>query len=136
MNRIGKMFRFEAAHRITGHPKCGHLHGHSYRMEIVLRSETLNDSGMVIDFGDLSERMRPFIEMVDHSTLLSAKDPGEPGLSRVMRFPGEPTAEVLAEFFFKLVRSFYHPQMGAIVESVRVWETETSWAMYGISPML
>ena len=30
-------FKFSAAHKIAGHPKCGKLHGHNYRVRIWFR---------------------------------------------------------------------------------------------------
>lgn len=64
---IRKQFRFEAAHRLPNHTgKCGHLHGHSYRVEIAIEGEVSRDissssQGMVMDFAEL----RPIKEWID-----------------------------------------------------------------------
>jgi 6-pyruvoyltetrahydropterin/6-carboxytetrahydropterin synthase len=54
--RIAKTFTFEAAHHLSGLPeehKCARTHGHSYRVEIVLESEQLTETGFVDDFAEL-----------------------------------------------------------------------------------
>ena len=44
--RIGKLFKFEAAHRLPNHPgKCKNLHGHSYKLEVVVNGEVNFFSG-------------------------------------------------------------------------------------------
>lgn len=58
---ITKIFRFEAAHHLPDHQgKCARLHGHSYKLEVMLRgaikdSVGASDNGMVMDFGDISQ---------------------------------------------------------------------------------
>ena len=96
---------FDAAHRIAGHPgKCAWLHGHTYHLEVTVSSPTLNPLGMVMDFDDLRDAVRKAVlDLWDHSTLLAADDPLGPAISavqreapdRVVRLPGQPTAEVL-----------------------------------------
>lgn len=97
---------FDAAHRIAGHPgKCAWLHGHTYHLEVTVSSPTLNPLGMVMDFDDLRDVVqKAVLDLWDHSTLLAASDPLGPAISaiqheapdRVVRLPGQPTAEVLA----------------------------------------
>jgi 6-pyruvoyltetrahydropterin/6-carboxytetrahydropterin synthase len=52
--QIRKSFTFEAAHLLPHHPgKCARLHGHSYRLEVVLEGPLQNEgpaTGMVEDF--------------------------------------------------------------------------------------
>jgi 6-pyruvoyltetrahydropterin/6-carboxytetrahydropterin synthase len=96
---------FDAAHRIAGHPgKCAWLHGHTYHLEVTVSSPTLNPLGMVMDFDDLGDAVRKAVlDLWDHATLLAADDPLGPAISavqheapdRVVRLPGQPTAEVL-----------------------------------------
>ena len=48
MYRISKIFTFEAAHYLPHVPpghKCGQLHGHSYRLEIILQGELDEEKG-------------------------------------------------------------------------------------------
>jgi len=46
-------FQFSAAHYIPNHPKCGVVHGHTYKVEIFLEGEL--SKGMLIDYGVLKE---------------------------------------------------------------------------------
>lgn len=57
--RIGRTYRFESAHYLPlvpdGH-KCKNLHGHNYRMEIVLQGK-LDARGFVTDFAEIDQMM-------------------------------------------------------------------------------
>lgn len=57
---------FEASHRIPEHPKCGKLHGHTYKVTVVLSvmKPTLR-SGMILDFGVIKKLLDRF----DHTYL-------------------------------------------------------------------
>ena len=54
--RLGVTDHIDCAHLLPGHPKCGHLHGHTYRVEVVVEGEMKD--GMVLDFADLKARIR------------------------------------------------------------------------------
>ena len=50
--RIGRSYRFESAHHLPHLPdghKCKNLHGHNYRLEVVVRGR-LDERGFVRDF--------------------------------------------------------------------------------------
>lgn len=69
---IVRHYTFSAAHRIEGHPKCGRLHGHNYRVmvELITKNDPL-PGGMVMDFGDLDNLVRPIVERLDHHYIIS-----------------------------------------------------------------
>ena len=55
---------FDSAHFLRGYNgKCANLHGHTWRVEVTVGSDTLTASGeqrgMVIDFADLKNMRRP-----------------------------------------------------------------------------
>ena len=54
--KLGVTEYVDSAHFLPGHPKCGPLHGHTYKVEIVIEGKTTN--GMVIDFADLKRSLR------------------------------------------------------------------------------
>ena len=60
--RITKQFKMEVAHRLTSSysTRCQSPHGHSYLMEVTLESEHLNEDGMVMDFGEVKDKMNHF----------------------------------------------------------------------------
>jgi 6-pyruvoyltetrahydropterin/6-carboxytetrahydropterin synthase len=66
---IFKEFRFEAAHRLPNVPeghKCARLHGHSFVVGVYVDGPVGDDSGWVMDFGDLSAVFMPIYEQLDH----------------------------------------------------------------------
>lgn len=67
---ISKEFRFEASHILPKHPgKCSRLHGHSWRLEVTVQGSVHHDSGFVMDYGQLSAKVNPLIEELDHRHL-------------------------------------------------------------------
>ena len=65
---ITRRFRFEAMHWLPDHPKCGWPHGHSYILEVTVAGP-INESGMVVDFGELKNMMAPILKDLDHGCL-------------------------------------------------------------------
>lgn len=72
--KVSKRFRWEAAHRLPWHTDgCQHLHGHSYVMWIELDGEP-DKRGMVIDFKDIKEVIKPLVDAWDHAILVDESD--------------------------------------------------------------
>jgi 6-pyruvoyltetrahydropterin/6-carboxytetrahydropterin synthase len=93
------------------HP-CARTHGHNYVVEVSLKAPTLDETGFVLDYGDL----KPFKEYID-STL------DHRHLNDVLPF--QPSAENLARHFFDWCKARW-PQTAA----VRVSETPKTWSEY------
>lgn len=107
--RIGRTYRFESAHHLPHLPeghKCKNLHGHNYRLEVVVRGK-LDHRGFIKDFAEIDAELAPLIKLVDHRLLNDV-----PGLEN-------PTAEIIAAWFFDHI---------ADCESVRVYENDECWA--------
>ena len=107
--RIGRTFRFESAHHLPNLPaghKCRNLHGHNYRIEIVVAGR-LDARGFVKDFAEIDAEVMPLLTQVDHKLLNDVA-----GLEN-------PTAEVIAAWFLKRISD---------CESVRVYENDDCWA--------
>lgn len=72
---LKKKFTFEAAHYLPNHDgKCQRLHGHSWIGWVVLEGEELQrkgpKQGMLVDYGDVSARLKPLVdEYLDHHHL-------------------------------------------------------------------
>ena len=121
---ITKEFSFEAAHRLEGHPKCGRLHGHSYRVIFELQAEDLNENDrMVLDYADL-DPIKQFIDnTLDHRYLVGlellglkggdpiylAADPLWVAVCDVYRT----TAEEMSKWLFNIWKDAY-PQLTAV----------------------
>jgi len=78
----------ESAHYIPGHPKCGQIHGHSYKLRAEIGGKT-NLNGMVVDFGDVKKVLRQF----DHRCINDVAR--EKNIEQLVI----PTAENLASYF-------------------------------------
>ena len=67
---LRKEYGFEAAHFIYNHPgKCRNLHGHSYKLFVSLEGQVNPETGMIIDFDDLSKVVQKVIQQLDHRFL-------------------------------------------------------------------
>jgi 6-pyruvoyltetrahydropterin/6-carboxytetrahydropterin synthase len=62
--RLGITDYIDCAHLLPGHGKCGRLHGHTYRVEVVVEGEARD--GMVLDFAQLKAQVRSVLGRYDH----------------------------------------------------------------------
>lgn len=131
MYSVTRELSFCYGHRLLEYDgKCRHLHGHNGRAVLTLEAPSLDDVGMVVDFGRLKRVVGSWIdEHLDHKMLLHRDDP----LLPLLRQQGEPvfvldvnpTAENIARLIFE-----YAAQQGFPVVEVRLWETDTCYATY------
>lgn len=135
---ISREYWFSAAHRIEGHPKCGRLHGHNYKVVVVLGADRLAD-GMVLDYGILDSIVKPIIETLDHRylvsdsnlmnrdlyALISLQDGRQDGVRLPIEFS---TAECLAKYLFHEILGKF--VKGFTVSYIEIWETPKSVARY------
>jgi len=66
--KLGITDHIDCAHFLLGHPKCGQLHGHTYKIEIIIEGEKGSD-GMVLDFDQMKEHLQSVLEEYDHRSL-------------------------------------------------------------------
>jgi 6-pyruvoyltetrahydropterin/6-carboxytetrahydropterin synthase len=69
---LRKTFQFEAAHLLPRLPeshKCRRLHGHSFKVEIVVSGDCDPALGWVMDYADISAAFRPIRDQLDHRYL-------------------------------------------------------------------
>ena len=119
MFRIGVMRTFSAAHLLRGYQgKCESLHGHNWKVEIEVESEKLDSLGMVMDFGVLKEHLDGVLSELDH-TLINDHPYFE---------EHNPSSEHLSRYLHERLSAQIEPP--AKVASVKVWESESSWAVY------
>ena len=124
MYRIGKRFRFEAAHSLPRLPdghKCKRDHGHSYQVAVILEAPKLNAFDFVVDYGDLDWFKMLIDERYDHRNLNEVFDEIY-GVGEVMT-----TAENLARHFYEIVAPAY-TKLARV--TVRVNETVNTFAEY------
>lgn len=114
--RLSKAFTFEAAHDLPTFPeghKCRRLHGHSFRIEIVVAGEVDETQGYLIDYGEVKRICKPVIDGLDHRYLNEID-----GLEN-------PTSEMLARWLWQRIK----PQL-ALLDAIIVYETCTASAEY------
>lgn len=69
---IYKEFHFDAAHYLPMTPpthKCHDLHGHTYTVILYVKGAISEDTGWVIDFGDIKASFKPILDILDHKCL-------------------------------------------------------------------
>jgi len=114
---LRKTFQFEAAHLLPLLPKthkCRRLHGHSFKVEIVVAGECDPTLGWLMDYADISDAFKPLWEKLDHRFLNEV-----PGLKN-------PTSEAVAIWIWTRLK----PKLPLLTEVV-VAETCTARAVYG-----
>lgn len=131
MYTVTETVHFCYGHRLLEYQgKCIHPHGHNGKVEIELAADGLDPLGMVVDFSEIGDAMKGWIDAtLDHRMLLRQDDP----LCEVFRSLGEPfyamqvnpTAEAIARAIYDEARRRRFP-----VREVRLWETESSVASY------
>jgi 6-pyruvoyltetrahydropterin/6-carboxytetrahydropterin synthase len=134
MYTIRKLFRFEMAHQLSKafSTACSEqIHGHSYVCEVFFRSDTLDDTGMIIDFGEVKAKIKDYIDSWDHSLVMPSDMPEE-YLNCLKKFNKNlrivnynPTAEAMAKDMYLTIKKEI-PQ----ISKVRLHETVTGWAEY------
>ena len=85
---VTKTIEFCYGHRLLDYDgKCRYLHGHNALLEVDIESDSLDGLGMVMDFGDVRDRVKGWIDAnLDHRMLLCRRDPIAPILTKM----GEP----------------------------------------------
>ncbi len=127
MLSITKLFNFESAHWLVGHPSCGQIHGHSFRLEVTV-SGPVNGQGMIVDFSTLKEVVQPFVDMLDHLTINNVVKLGN-GLGGGWQ---NPTAERLLLWFVSkitqgMIERPYWPKKVTLYR-LRLYETAKNFA--------
>ncbi|HET7853636.1 MAG TPA: 6-carboxytetrahydropterin synthase QueD [Candidatus Methylomirabilis sp.] len=141
--RVSRTFEFDAAHRVLGHAgPCAYLHGHRYRLQVVVEAPDLNALGMLIDFGEIKRIVNEqLVSKWDHAALFRYDDPLVPAVQRaqpdaperVITLPDNPTAEVMAKTAFREIAKAL-PE-GLTLSEVTLWETPDSSASVNLGDL-
>lgn len=120
MFEISVEYVFAAGHALRGYKgKCENVHGHNYKVKVTVAGRDLNSTGLLMDFVELRAALKQLAERLDHRFLndLSPFD------------QLNPSAENLAKYFCEGLEPQVRAQ-GLSVESVTVWETDTTSATF------
>ncbi len=81
---------FAAAHSLRGYRgQCENLHGHNWKVQVVLKAEALDGLGMVMDFKEVKCALGEILEGFDHKHLnelasFKEENPTTENVSRVL----------------------------------------------------
>ena len=105
--RLGITEYIDCAHFLPGHPKCGNVHGHTYRVDVTIEGD--HRGGMILDFNDLKSQTREVLQRYDNRHW-----------NDVLEFP---TVENICELLStQLKERINFPLV------IRVWEGSGKWA--------
>ncbi|MCP4154024.1 MAG: 6-carboxytetrahydropterin synthase [bacterium] len=102
--------KFSSAHFLDYYKgKCERMHGHTFQVEVYLKVDKLDKSGIAIDFAEIKTYLKELLP--DHVVLNEL-------------FDFSPSAENLSRYFYHKIKEKYP------VSRVMVWESETAGAVY------
>ena len=113
---IYKDFSFDSAHRLPNVPdghKCGRLHGHTFKLRVVVSGPVGAETGWIMDFGDIKSAVKPLYDRLDHNYLNDIE-----GLEN-------PTSEVMVQWIWQQLKPIM-PQLSRL----ELKETCTSGCVY------
>ena len=140
---IRKLFKFENAHivRDCTTQRCSeNIHGHSYKIEVLLESNYLDDGQMVYDFGLTKRYIKELIDSFDHAITLWSKDDKnyieamKTYSNRWVELPVSPSAEQFSRVIYLMVErvlactDMQNGEREVKLHSIIVHETETGYA--------
>ena len=140
---IRKLFKFENAHivRNCSTLKCSeNIHGHSYKIEVLLESNYLDHGQMVYDFGLTKLYIKELIEAFDHAITLWSGDSSDyvadmkRHSKRWIELPVSPSAEQFSRVIYLMVErvlactGMVNGERNVKLHSIIVHETETGYA--------
>ena len=140
---IRKLFKFENAHivRNCSSDRCRRsIHGHSYKVEVLLEAHALDHGQMVYDFGLMKGTIKDVIDAFDHAICYWDKDDAEyirlcqQFSARWIAMPVSPSAEQFARLFFVLIDAILkqtvmkNGEADVTLHSVIAHETDTGYA--------
>ncbi len=140
---IRKLFKFENAHivRDCSTQRCSeNIHGHSYKVEVLLESNYLDNGQMVYDFGLTKLYIKELIDSFDHAITLWSGDDKEyiesmkKYSNRWVELPVSPSAEQFSRVIYLMVErilactNMQNGEREVRLHSIIVHETETGYA--------
>lgn len=122
MYRLMIESHFAAAHQLRGYEgKCEALHGHNWRVQIMVKTDVLNSIGIGVDFKILKDILKEILDQLDHTFL------NEIDTFREINPSSENLAsKIFQEFSESLVDE------SAQIEWVKVWESDNACAQYSM----
>jgi len=107
-----------SAHQLHGYDgPCKDMHGHTWKVEIVVMGNTLDAVGLLADFKILKAKLKEVITPLDHVVLNDL--PAFKDLN--------PSTENLARYIYSALLDKFTPLR---LKQVQVWESDTASVIY------
>jgi len=107
---------FDAAHALRDYEgPCENLHGHTWKVQVFLKGDKLNNIGLLEDFKNIKQELQSVLQAFDHKLINDVAPFTEKN----------PTSENLAEVIFHQLK----PRIKNL-SKVTVWESTTTCANY------
>ncbi|MBF0449921.1 MAG: 6-carboxytetrahydropterin synthase QueD [Candidatus Magnetomorum sp.] len=111
---------FAAAHQLPlSRTKCENLHGHNWKIEVYVKGETLDQSGMMMDFGVLKKHVDQILNTLDHQFL------NELPFCKNQ----SPSSEIIARYIAEELNERITVP-GISISRVSAWESDNACATY------
>src|SRR4030065_69121 len=104
---------------VVAQHNCKNIHGHNWKIEVVMQSLNLDNIGMAIDFRRLKQETQGLLDTLDHTYINE-----NPPFNSI-----NPTAENKARWLYESLSKKLNDQ-NARVSRVNVWENENSSASF------
>jgi 6-pyruvoyltetrahydropterin/6-carboxytetrahydropterin synthase len=113
---------FASAHALRNYKgRCENVHGHNWKVQVVIEGEKLDAAGMLVDFLDVKSFMGEILDRIDHQFLNEI-----PPFDVV-----NPSAENIAEYFYQQLNGkLVGTPVPVRIREVKIWETEIQSATY------
>ena len=113
---------FAAGHALRDYKGgCENVHGHNFKVQVVIEGEKLDRAGLLVDFLDVKELMHRVIARLDHQFINDIP----PFTER------NPSAENIAEYFYtEMTGGLATTPVPVRIREVKVWETDIQSATY------
>lgn len=139
MFEIKSQVEFDMAHYLSGYKgKCSNIHGHRYKLIVVLKADSLHKEGqlrgMVDDFTNFKACLKDVAEEFDHKLLLEDNDEGKVIYSKLKEIPNDfhvvfvpyrTTVEEMSRDIFNRIKA-----KGLPVSKVELYETDINSCTY------
>ncbi len=112
--------KFASAHQLREYKgKCENLHGHSWKVQVVVTAQSLNELGLAMDFTDLKRLTNEIVSSLDHVCLNDL-----PPFADI-----NPSSENISRWIFESLKNKV-AVYSVTLKAVTVWESETASATY------
>ena len=122
MYRLMIKTSFAAAHNLINYQgDCENLHGHNWRVEVVVTAKELDKAGLGIDFKILKKQTNSLLDELDHKYL-----------NDLTPFKNDsPSSENISRYLFERLSETLNNE-NITVEKINVWESENACASYSL----